>query len=78
VKTREFDAKNGKPCVLITGGTHGYETSGVQGALLFASTVMEKSVSFVTFFSELFCVCFWLSRLTLGAPHSPWLLSNGP
>jgi hypothetical protein len=75
VKTREFDAKNGKPCVLITGGTHGYETSGVQGALLFASTVMEKSVSFMTIVLELF-FCFWLSRLTLGAPHSPWLRSN--
>ena len=24
-----------KPYVLITGGVHGYETSGVQGALLF-------------------------------------------
>ena len=37
IKTAGFDAKNGKPCVLVTGGTHGYETSGVQGALLFAS-----------------------------------------
>lgn len=27
-----------KPCVLITGGVHGYETSGVQGALLFLSS----------------------------------------
>ncbi|CAH0530065.1 M14 family metallopeptidase [Vibrio hippocampi] len=26
-----------KPTVLITGGVHGYETSGVQGALLFAA-----------------------------------------
>jgi hypothetical protein len=24
-----------KPCIFITGGVHGYETSGVQGALLF-------------------------------------------
>lgn len=27
---------NSKPSILITGGVHGYETSGVQGALLFA------------------------------------------
>ena len=27
-----------KPCVLITGGVHGYETSGVQGALRFLET----------------------------------------
>lgn len=33
VKTRKW--KDDKPCVLITGGVHGYETSGVQGALLF-------------------------------------------
>ena len=44
VKTRGFDdhKTNGKPCVLITGGTHGYETSGVQGALLFLETQMAK------------------------------------
>ena len=28
--------QQGKPCVLITGGVHGYETSGVMGALAFA------------------------------------------
>ena len=33
VKTRSWVA--GKPSVLVTGGVHGYETSGVQGALLF-------------------------------------------
>lgn len=27
-----------RPCVLVTGGVHGYETSGVQGALDFAAT----------------------------------------
>lgn len=30
--------QDGKPHVLITGGVHGYETSGVQGAILFLST----------------------------------------
>ena len=33
VKSRHFDAN--KPLLLVTGGVHGYETSGVQGALLF-------------------------------------------
>lgn len=36
IKTKNFDSS--KPVVLITGGVHGYETSGVHGALLF----MEK------------------------------------
>jgi len=42
IKSKGFDPTNGKPCVLITGGVHGYETSGVQGALLFASTRMVE------------------------------------
>ena len=33
VKTRDWQAD--KPSVLVTGGIHGYETSGVQGAILF-------------------------------------------
>lgn len=37
VKTRNWSAD--KPSVLITGGVHGYETSGVQGAILFLQTV---------------------------------------
>jgi Succinylglutamate desuccinylase / Aspartoacylase family len=32
---RSRDWQSGQPCVLITGGVHGYETSGVQGALRF-------------------------------------------
>lgn len=35
-KTRDWD--DSKPTVLITGGVHGYETSGVQGALRFLAT----------------------------------------
>ncbi|WP_117235111.1 M14 family metallopeptidase [Vibrio maerlii] len=31
-----------KPTILITGGVHGYETSGVHGALLFLETEAEK------------------------------------
>jgi hypothetical protein len=32
---------NNKPSVLVTGGVHGYETSGVQGALLFIQTAAK-------------------------------------
>ena len=32
----------GRPHVLITGGVHGYETSGVQGAILFLKTEAVK------------------------------------
>lgn len=39
LKTRHWD--NGKPNILVSGGVHGYETSGVQGALLFAQTLAE-------------------------------------
>jgi hypothetical protein len=34
--------KPGLPTVLITGGVHGYETSGVQGAILFMQEAIEK------------------------------------
>jgi len=34
--------RDGRPCVLVTGGVHGYETSGVQGALRFASTAAAR------------------------------------
>ncbi|MFC3715800.1 M14 family metallocarboxypeptidase [Luteimonas soli] len=34
IRSRDWD--DALPCVLVTGGVHGYETSGVHGALLFA------------------------------------------
>jgi hypothetical protein len=34
LKSRDW--RDGRPCVLVTGGVHGYETSGVHGALQFA------------------------------------------
>lgn len=40
VKSRNWVA--GRPCVLVTGGVHGYETSGVQGALRFLDTRAER------------------------------------
>lgn len=40
VKSREFDPK--KKTILITGGVHGYETSGVLGAIAFMETEATK------------------------------------
>ena len=39
VRSKDWSAD--KPCVLVTGGVHGYETSGVQGALLFLESKAE-------------------------------------
>ncbi|MFB1073985.1 M14 family metallocarboxypeptidase [Vibrio diabolicus] len=40
IKTRNWDST--KPIVLVTGGVHGYETSGVHGALKFVETEAER------------------------------------
>uniref|UniRef100_A0A7S2Y103 Peptidase M14 domain-containing protein n=1 Tax=Fibrocapsa japonica TaxID=94617 RepID=A0A7S2Y103_9STRA len=40
LKSKNWNSE--KASVLITGGVHGYETSGVQGALLFLQTKAEK------------------------------------
>lgn len=42
VKTRGFHDDPRKPTLLVTGGVHGYETSGVQGALLFLDKAAES------------------------------------
>ena len=39
VRSRDWQA--GRPTVLVTGGVHGYETSGVQGALQWIATGLE-------------------------------------
>jgi hypothetical protein len=39
IKTKHW--QNDKPSVLITGGVHGYETSGVKGALSFVESILE-------------------------------------
>ena len=44
LKSRSWDAH--KPTALITGGVHGYETSGVQGALLFAKEYAQKYLEY--------------------------------
>ena len=40
LKTVDFDKD--KPTVLVTGGVHGYETSGVHGAIRFAQTISKQ------------------------------------
>lgn len=52
VKTRNWNQN--KPFVLITGGVHGYETSGVHGALSFLET---KAVQYAEEFNILVAPC---------------------
>lgn len=50
LKSKNFDAN--KKTILITGGVHGYETSGVQGALSFMKKVVHeytKDFNFICF-----------------------------
>lgn len=47
IKTKSWDKE--KPVVLITGGVHGYETSGVHGALAFVDTLAEKYMAHFNF-----------------------------
>ena len=51
VQSNEFDID--KPFVLVTGGVHGYETSGVQGAIAFCQSEIAvkyaKSFNIVVF-----------------------------
>lgn len=44
VRTRNFDPA--KKTILVTGGVHGYETSGVHGALSFMSTQADRFAAF--------------------------------
>ncbi|WGV97883.1 M14 family metallocarboxypeptidase [Vibrio sp. YMD68] len=56
IKTRQWDEN--KPTVLITGGVHGYETSGVHGALKFVETQAD-------FYSQYF-------NIVVAPCVSPW------
>jgi hypothetical protein len=66
--TKNWDAS--KPYVLVTGGVHGYETSGVQGALQFLKT---KAIEYSKTFNILVapCVSPWgyecIQRWTINA-----------
>jgi hypothetical protein len=50
--SRNWDAA--KPTVLVTGGVHGYETSGVQGALLFLAS---RAADYTARFNIIVCPC---------------------
>jgi hypothetical protein len=52
IKTKNFDPN--KQTVLVTGGVHGYETSGVQGALLF---VKEHANEYSQYFNIIIAPC---------------------
>jgi hypothetical protein len=52
IKTKNWDSN--KPTALITGGVHGYETSGVHGALRFAST---KALAYAQDFNLVIALC---------------------
>ncbi len=56
VKSRHPDP--GKPDILVTGGVHGYETSGVQGAIRFLETrALDYAAMFNVFVAP--CVSPW-------------------
>ncbi|WP_445425108.1 M14 family metallopeptidase [Alishewanella sp. HL-SH06] len=52
LKSRDW--RNDKPLALITGGVHGYETSGVHGALRFAA---QHAVAYLADFNLLIAPC---------------------
>ena len=52
VKSRNWQSN--KPTILVSGGVHGYETSGVQGALRFAAT---KAKDYLAEFNLLIAPC---------------------
>ena len=52
LKTKNWDAK--KKNVFVTGGVHGYETSGVQGALKF---MKNEALKYTDNFNILCCPC---------------------
>lgn len=45
---------NQKPTILVTGGVHGYETSGVHGAIGF---LLEKATDYLTYFNVIVAPC---------------------
>ena len=51
-RSRDWD--EAKPCVLVTGGVHGYETSGVHGALSF---LQNEAAAFSTTFNIVVAPC---------------------
>jgi hypothetical protein len=56
VRSRSWDAR--RPTVLVTGGVHGYETSGVQGALQWIATEFDRHAASVNLL-VLPCISPW-------------------
>jgi len=52
LESKNFDKK--KACVLITGGVHGYETSGIKGALDF---LLANSKNYLEYFNFIIVPC---------------------
>ena len=52
VKNKSWD--DSKPTILVTGGVHGYETSGVQGAIRF---LQDKALDYVSHFNIIVAPC---------------------
>lgn len=80
IKTKTFDAS--KPTVLVTGGVHGYETSGVKGTLLFVET---EAKTYEKNFNLVVCPCIspWgyerIQRWTaIGSDPNRHFIDNSP
>ena len=58
-KTSGTESRSAQPTVLVTGGTHGYETSGVLGALRFLTS--GRANEYAPFMNVVVipCVCPW-------------------
>mmetsp|Transcript_27181 Transcript_27181/g.65970 ORF Transcript_27181/g.65970 Transcript_27181/m.65970 type:complete len:381 (+) Transcript_27181:26-1168(+) len=54
IQSKEFDIN--KPFVLVTGGVHGYETSGVQGAIAFCQSDLAAN-KYAKEFNIVVCPC---------------------
>ena len=57
ITTKGFEDRT-KPYIMVTGGTHGYEESGVHGALLFVKDYMETYSKWFNI-AVVPCVCPW-------------------
>jgi hypothetical protein len=67
---RNRDWREDKPLILITGGVHGYETSGVHGALAFLERHAERYIDRIDFLAAP-CVSPWgYERIHRWNPHA--------
>lgn len=57
VQTKSIDWNNNNKTILVTGGVHGYETSGVQGALRFIETNCCHDSKYTNLFNFIILPC---------------------